>query len=317
MGWQPQFIGVHEGNKAIYYFSNAFQQLDLNTGKIVKLTSIPNELEIKENIHLPDEILFKNKSSGKAASSGYKDYEAEQYHKIIFLKDGSYLKTFNNQLFSNGLEEWKRTYGSGASVVLFNKNHAFVKSIDFPHYNIKDCAVDEISGRFALSYKGADTTYLAYFNLETLRLQSIVFAKANKEYDDDKGQSGYLNQPGEIQFSRTGKYLILSRGYPNNNTVYKENDLYFGFEGHIYDFSEDDGVVLTNFYGSIIAFDLEKRAAFSKFEVHDEIFSTSFFNLKNNLYILSHNYSVSGNTYTINGIKLTHLMMPLPRGSSK
>jgi hypothetical protein len=285
----PEFIGFALPNYAIYKYSDKLHQLDMGLGTNQVISAIPADLN--------NALKFKEKTK----ETNYKDFVSSPKLKVKIevLRDSSYVKIFNNSIYNESVFRFKPVYGSGASVVKFNKNHEIIESIDLTDVNIYDFAINEQLGRIALSYKSADSTFLSYLDLNSLNLISTVFSKGNVEFDK------VIKTPGAVRFSNSGAYLLYDRG-GRGTSVYLGNELYFGVSGVVYGFNNDENIILSNQEGQITAFDLEKKAIIWSFYVRDNFLNTGFFCFEKEICI------ISGNPLGKSGIRLNRFIMPEP-----
>jgi antitoxin component YwqK of YwqJK toxin-antitoxin module len=216
-------------------------------------------------------------------------------YKYVLLSDSSYLKAFNNSIYSKSIDNFSPVYGSGAKLVYFSKNHEVLKSIDFDGVTIYDFAVDNNSDRIALSYKSKDSTFLSYFNLTSLDKISDIFRKGNIS-------------PGTVKFSNTGTYLLY------NDLLFLGNKLYFAIPGGtLYDFNEKDNTALINAEGTLRAYDIEHRRILWEFNIGDNYINTGFFKVANDFVIISGRVlSWEGYKPKENGIKIYRFNIPEP-----
>lgn len=285
----PEFIGFALPNYAIYKYSDKLHQLDLTLGTNQVISAIPTDLN--------NSLQYKE----KIKQTGYKDFVPTKKikTKVEVLKDSSYVKIFNNDIYNESVfrNALKPVYGSGASIVKFNKNHEVVQSVDLSDVSIYDFAINEQLGRIALSYKSADSTFLSYVDLSSLKFIGKVFSKGNVEFDK------YIKNPGDVRFSNSGAYLLYDRG--RGTSIYLGNELYYGVSGVVYDFNNDENIIISNEEGQITAFDLEKKAIIWSFKVRDDFWNTGFFCLENEICIISGRPGKEG-------IRLNRFIMPEP-----
>jgi hypothetical protein len=297
----PKFVGFTSDNKFVFFDIRINEN---EAPKFLKCNLINGIYEFKSV--LPQEISNHKNFITKINSNSYKDliFEArkewETKDNFYILKDSSYMKFFNNKLYSEN-----RDYGTGSSLVIYNNKHEFIKSLDLPNFNILDFAVDENTNRIALSYKGKDTTYLSYFDLKTFQFVSNVFKRTDNPFDY------------RVKFSKTGMYLLYN--LKSGTAIYLGNKLYYGVEGEIYDLSNEDKVIITNSNnGYINAYDLEKKTMIWRYQIGDDYMNSKCFNIDNKMYIISGRpTSYSGNLVVENGIKINSFVMPNPLFSLK
>jgi hypothetical protein len=277
------FIGFDKGNNPIYEYSGRYRQFNIQNGDFKDLNSLPLELSttkiFEENV---------KKTSDTSFTIG----------KFLFLQDSSYIVVLNKKGWV--INPFDFNFGTGSKILKYDKFHVKTNSFDFPNNNIWDIAIHEKSNRIALSHISKDSTFLSYFDLNTLSIQSLIFAKSNNDFNDKKN-----TKPGQVSFSRTGKYLIYERA-SDNVSFYLGAKLYFGIKGGIYDFDQNDDVVLVNGYSSLLAYDLNKKSLICGFELGDDYTGTKFFNLNDNLYL------ISGRPLGTNGIEIHNFQMPKP-----
>ena len=281
-----EFIGFDKSNNPIYEYSGKYHQFNIQNGEVKDLNSLPKELSINKD--------FEERVKKLTDTSFIID-------KILFLMDSSYILVLNRKGW-NVLFPFEYNFGSGAKILKYNKFHILTDSIDFPNYNIWDIAIHEKTNRIALSYINKDSTYLSYFDLNSLSLQSLIFTKSNYDFNDKNNI-----HPGQVSFSKTGKFLIYERY--DNLSFYLGAKLYFGFKGGIYDFDQNDDVVLVNGYSSLLAYDLNKKSLICGFELGDVFGSTKIFNLDGNFYL------ISSRAWDPNGIEIHNFQMPKPLAS--
>lgn len=278
-----EFIGFDKSNNPIYEYLGKYHQFNIQNGEIKDLISLPKELSINKN--------FEEKVKNLTDTSF-------TIGKILFLMDSSYLIILNKKGWNLHFPT-KYNFGSGAKILKYNKFHVKTDSIDFPNYNIWDIAIHEKTNRIALSYIDKDSTYLSYVDMNSLSIQSLIFTKSNNDFND----RNYIH-PGQVSFSKTGKFLIYERY--DNISFYLGAKLYFGFKGGVYDFDQNDDIVLVNGYSSLLAYDLNKKSLICGFKLGDDFFNTKFFNLDDKLYL------ISGRPLSPNGIEIYNFQMPKP-----
>jgi len=281
----PIFEGFNKDNMPIYSYSGKYHLLNISSGISQLLISLPREL-IKKTIY-----------DNKIQATLYRGISTIEKYQL--LKDSSYVKLFNNKLFLESKSMGKLDFGSSSSLVLLNKNHKIIDSLNLFNINIWDFAVDEFNDRIAISYGSRDSIYLAYYDLNSFKLISYVFRRARATID---------NLPGNVRFSQTGTYLL----YNANNTgtvIYLGNKLYFGFEGSLYGFNNNENVIITgDNSGAVKAFDLEKKTIIWIDKINSDYFNTKFFNIENKIYYIFRPSSSAG----LGPVTLRSVSMPKP-----
>jgi hypothetical protein len=287
----PLFIGFTKENKPIYKYSGKYFQFEIMSGIVNPLSKLPLQMIYKKNNQV--ETIKKTSYKDLGFISGILD-------KYKILKDSSYIKMFNSKIYlESGGGKSKR--GSGSSLVMFNNKNEIINSLDLPNYNIIDFDIDEQNERIALSYGGKDSICLSYYDLKNFKLISNVFRRNGGD-------------PGDVKFSKSGTYLLykLNRGY-SGTAIYLGNKLYYGIEGDLYDFNNDENVVISNSGNNVFAYDIEKKTIIWTHPIGDDYINTKFFNVENKIYILS-GRALSWEGYKVkeNGIKLISYTMPKP-----
>ena len=266
----PAFSGFSKDNKFSFFQigTNQYIKCSLQNGLHEFISTLPDE--ITQN------ILFKE----NVKSRKYKNYQSsDSYKKYKMLNDSSYIKSFSIK---------SKTNSEITSLVKFNKKHEIVFSKDFENISIWDFDVDSFSNRIALSYRTIDSTYLSYLDLNTFELISNVFVKQNSEINK------YVNSPGDVHFSKTGKFLYYSRDR-RGTSIYLNNDLYYGFIGDLY--YENENIVISNNYDKMMSFDLINKSLIWNCPVGDDYLNSHFYIVNENCYL------ISGRVLSRDGIK--------------
>lgn len=294
----PNLEGFDKDNNPIY---STYSEKNMKYGEKYFSLNISNGI-IQQIKKLPSEIEYSNFFIKNINSQFFKDFGSQQSNYHI-LTDSSYVKSFNSKSFVESLQGFQPQYGSGSGLVRYDKTHKIINSLELKNANIFDFSVDEFSNRIALGYKSNDSTFISYFDLNTFELISHVLK-----------QVGGL--PGELKFSKTGTYLFYK--VRNGTIIYLGNSLYFGFPGELYDTNDNDNVIISNDKGMIYAYDLEKKTIVWAYKIGDDYINTKFFNIDNNLYIISGRpLSWSGFKVKENGLKLYSFASPKPIFSLK
>ena len=278
----PTFIGFNDLNQPIYNYSGHFYLLNINSGVSKILTNLPIEITLEKNFSI------------NALGGTYKDFVG--YEKIELLKDSSYIRIYYKK--QNEI----------SSIVKYNKNHEFVSSIDIPKVTVFDFAVNPINNQIVLSYRSTDSTYLSLFDPDNLNLTSNIFSKQNTAFD--KNPMNYPQFPGKVRFSKTGKYLLYTRD--KGTSIFQGENLYYGVEGDIYDFSSNDNIVIANGLGQVIAYDLDKKNIIWNYKINGNYYDSKSFIVDNEYYLIYGRPTEYIGSKPIKGIKLQHYSMPLP-----
>ena len=293
----PNFISFSADKLSAYYDIKGhrddlpkYLKCNLQNGGLEILNKLPVSIS---NI-IDVEKILNERYFDKYEAIGYGFINNVKY-KYVLLSDSSYLKAFNNSIYSKSIDNFRPVYGSGAKLVYFSKNHDVLKSIDFDGVTIYDFAVDTNSDRIALSYKSKDSTFLSYFNLTSLDKISDIFRKGNIS-------------PGTVKFSNTGTYLLC------NDLLFLGNKLYFAIPGgRLYDFNEKENTALINGEGALRAYDIEHRRILWEFNIGDNYINTGFFKVANDFVIISGRVlSWEGYKPKENGIKIYRFNIPEP-----
>ncbi len=272
---QPIFIGFGRNNTKAYYNikghdndKNIYISLDLIQGTKASINELP--LEITKRIKY-QEIINK------------KEFENYISLKSITLKDSSYIKVFNNKLYQESCNKFSPIFGSGALLIHFDKNHDIIQKQVFENITIYDFAFDNFINRIALSYKSKDFTFLSYYSLSNFSKLSDIFVKKNLDFD--KYSQQYQKSPGNVSFSNTGTYLIYERN-GGGASIFLGNELYYGIDGELYGFNNNDNTVLSNASGVVRAFDLEHKRLMWQFEIGADKINTGFYEVNNDFVII-------------------------------
>ena len=97
--------------------------------------------------------------------------------------------------------------------------------------SIRNFAINENLKQVAISEVSNDSTFINLYSLESLKLIKNIHAF----------KGGGLNKIG---FSSSGKYLYLSTS-SNGTLIFKEGNPYFGVVGNLFDFNNEENIVLT------------------------------------------------------------------------
>jgi hypothetical protein len=285
----PLLIGFTKENKPIYNYSGKYFQFEIMSGIVNPLSKLPLEMISKNN---QVETIKKTSYKDLGTISGW------GLDKYKILKDSSYIKMFNSNIYIESVKSFKSERGSGSSLVMFNNKNEIIKSLDLPNYNIIDFDIDEQNERIALSYGGKDSICLSYYDLKTFKLISNVFIRNG-------------GNPGAVKFSKSGTYLLYKLN--GGTAIYLGNKLYYGIEGDLYDFNNDENVVISNSGNNVFAYDIEKKTIIWTHPIGDDYINTKFFNVENKIYIIS-GRALSWEGYKVkeNGIKLISFIMPKP-----
>ena len=290
---EPIFVGFNKDNNPIYkgYFSNKIFQLDIISGKITQLKT------------LPIEISTKNDFTKKIKETKYKDLEFRMLEKFKILKDSSYIKLFSHKKY---IENIKEDFGSGSSIVMFDKHDRVINSVDLFMQDIYDFDVDENNDRIALLYGDRDSTFLKYLDLKTFKIISNVFNRKRILQTNDELY-------GKLKFSKTGTYLLYEIPSGTGTLIYLGNKLHYAIPGNIYDLNNEENVAISNKQGIITAYDLEKKTIIWNFDITDNFINTKFFKIDDKIFLIS-GRALSWDGYKVkeNGIKLYSFKMPKP-----
>jgi len=290
----PLFIGFTKENKPIYNYSGKYFQFEIMSGIVNPLSKLPLEMISKNN---QVETIKKTSYKDLGTISGW------GLDKYKILKDSSYIKMFNSNIYLESLQNYKNERGSGSSLVMFNNKNEIIKSLDLPNYNIIDFDIDEQNERIALSYSGKDSICLSYYDLKTFKLISNVFRRIE-------------GWPGKVKFSKTGTYLLYK--LKSGTAIYLGNKLCYGIEGDLYDLNNDENVVISNSGDNVFAYDIEKKTIIWTHPIGENYINSKFFNVENKIYIISGRaLSWEGHKVKENGIKLISFTMPKPLFSIK
>jgi hypothetical protein len=267
---EPEFIGYTNGETPVYKTGGSYSLLNINTGQIQVVSTLPSDL------------LRKKQFDAYLTTKNYDGFVS--LDKFILLDDSSYFKVFNTKVYDDAAKKFNPQFGSGCKLVHFNKNHEVILSKEFKDINIQDFTVDQFSNRIALSYRNIDSTFLSYFDLNSLSKLADVFSKKNDVFD--KNLMPYQKFPGNVEFSKNGTYLMYTR-FNRGTTLYRGTDLLFGVDGDVYGLNTDENVILTNNNGYVRAYDLDKKTLIWSYKLSGDYHNTSFFNPDNEMYIIS------------------------------
>ena len=296
---EPNFIGFSKNNDYAYYNikrsiydKDSFLSLNLNNGIKKIVTQLPYELTnnnknflIKEKI---DEINFQNLT--------------EIGSKV--LNDSSYIKVYNFKKEKALIENSENAIQSfGSLIIHFGKDNYInlKKSID--NVAVEDFDINENIKKIALSYKGIDSTYLSYFDLDSFSKIADVFVKSNTDFETLRDKF-----PGDVKFSKSGAYLVYSRAF--GSCIFSGTELFFGFTGGFYGFNKNENCILTNSTGTLKAYSLEQKRLLWQYNIGDNKVNTGFFNVDNDFVIISGRMNYSSQGKPINGMKFYKFKMP-------
>ena len=310
-GREPFFEGFSSDGRYAFYDIRVTEK---DSPKYVKCNLQNGTKSITNS--LPIEISREKEIIEQINASKYKSFEnlkgADYANKYIRLNDSSYVKLFHSKEYLENIVKWTIQIGPMTSLVKFDRSHNIIKSIDFSNSIIYDFDVDEINDRIAILYgDNQDSTFLSYYDLTNFEKISDVFrGKIHFFVSDSRSEL--------LEFSKSGTYLIvhLSDGESSGNLVYLGNKLFCGVLGDFYGLNAEENIAITNYFGKIYAFDLEKKRFIWKYDVVSNFRNTNFFSVENKIYLMCSNYSSSsdgGNIKTKEeGRRLISVEMPKP-----
>lgn len=309
---EPIFISFDKDNNDAYYMllnqKSNFKYFKINLLSLIKenINTLPLEISIiLGNKSKQNERSFQttNNNTNILITTPKLNYysltEIGDYGKYIILKDGSYIKAYNESSYSVWGNDSSKTFNS--IIIKYSKNHEILNQITLNDSFVYDFAIDEIHNRIAIGKESVNSFVLSYYDL-------VNFQKTSDVFNREKKNNGYV-KTGKLSFSNTGNFLCSSSASGVN--LFVGNKLVLNVPGSIVDFNEEDNVVICKKNNLLLAYDIEKKSLI--WTIKNSSDRTMFYRLDNDLIYINQNNVTNQNYSSPSGLySVSRIVLPKP-----